>query len=115
MAGITCKLGDISFDYIPEIIQVGDAVLLHSAPTISGAVINEFGLEKNVITIEGKYISEAVRGQILALYESCKSDASATVFDSGFGLFDVLITDVTFSPVIGKSDGYSYKITMMKI
>ena len=115
MGKITYSLGGINFDAVPEKLEDLNTLKIASRATLSRAKVISIGTQNRSIVLTGKFISPDLRSQILSLFEECRKTGIPIVFNDGYIDREVLIRSFETVPIVGKTEGYSFKIELVVI
>ena len=115
MADIRYSLGGTEFDAVPETLDDSLQVPVKSEATLGRGRVHVVGVEKEKIVLVGKYMSVEVRNAIVALCEACAETGASAVLDDGYVERDVLITSFETRPLVGKTEGFSFRIELVVV
>jgi len=109
------SLGGTEFDAVPETMRDLSDLPIREEATIGRGMTHSVGVGRNTIVLEGKYMSTAVKSAIDLLFEACESAGSTAIFNDGATDRNVLIRSFTAVPIIGKTQGYSFRLELSVI
>lgn len=112
MADIRYSLGGTEFDAVPETLDDSMDVPVRSDATLGRGLVHSVGVEREKIVLVGKFMTLAVKNAIAALCEACGDTGATAVLDDGYAQRDVLVRSFEVTPIVGKTEGYSFKIEM---
>jgi len=115
MPNITYSIGGTGFNAVPESMDDSRKLTVRSEATIGRSVIHTVGVDKNAIMLSGPYMTKAVRDAIITLFESCSDTGSSVVFNDGYIDRDVLIKAFEVEPIVGKTEGYSFRLELVVV
>jgi hypothetical protein len=115
MPQITYSLDDIDFDAVPETLVDKRDLAIASEPTIGRAVIHSIGSALETVCLSGRYMSTSVKDSINDLFDQCRLTGSTITFNDGDLDRDVLIRSFETVPLIGATEGHSFKIELVII
>jgi len=115
MAQITYSLGGTSFDAVPENLSDSRTLAIRSEATIGRAKVHSIGVDEQRVTLSGRYMSPATRDAILTLFQQCRETGATVEFNDGYTDRNVLIHSFETVPLIGKTEGFSFRIELMVI
>jgi len=113
MPQITYSLGDTGFDAVPETLVDKQDLAIASEATLGRAVIHSIGAALETVILSGRYMTVSVRDAIIALYDQCKQTGAKVAFNDGYTDRDVLIRSFETVPLVGKTEGYSFRIELV--
>jgi len=111
MPDITYSLGETSFNAVPERLDLKRQMPVVSESTLARGIVHTVGVGRENIVLVGKYMTVAVKTAIDALYET----GSSVVFNNGYAEMDVLIAGFETSPIVGKTEGYGFRIELVVV
>lgn len=115
MANITYSLGETSFDAVPEKMDRGLDLPVTSEATLGRGTVHVVGVGRETIVLTGKYMSASTKSAIETLYEASESTGATSVFNDGATDRDVLIRKFETSPIVGKTEGFGFRIEMVVV
>ena len=115
MADIRYSLGGTEFDAVPETLDDSMDVPVKSEATLGRGLVHSVGVEREKIVLVGKYMSVAVKNAIAALCEACGNTGATAVLDDGYVERDVLVRSFEVTPIVGKTEGYGFRIEMVAV
>ena len=115
MANITYSLGETSFDAVPEKMDRKLDLPVTSEATLGRGKVHVVGIGNETIFLVGKYMSGAVKDAIETLYEACGSTGATVVFNDGAADRDVLIRLFETSPIVGRTEGFGFRIKLIVV
>ncbi|MFH1676412.1 MAG: hypothetical protein ABIC40_05235 [bacterium] len=115
MAETKYSLGGTEFDAVPETMRDLSDLPIREEATIGRGMTHRVGVGRNTIVLEGRYISAGVKSGIDSLFEACESLGATTVFNDGVKDRNVLIRSFTAVPIVGKTEGYSFRLELSVI
>jgi 2-methylisocitrate lyase-like PEP mutase family enzyme len=115
MANITYNLGGTSFDAVPERMDRILDLPVASEATLGRAMVHVVGIGRETIVLTGKYMSANVRSAIETLYEACEETGATAVFNDGVTDRNVLIRKFEAVPIVGKTEGFGFRIELIVI
>ena len=89
--------------------------VVRSDATLGRGVLHSIGVGKGRVVLKGKYMTTPVRTAIVALYENCVATGTTVVFNDGYTDRDVLIEKIEAVPIVGKTEGYSFRIELVVV
>jgi hypothetical protein len=113
MANITYSLGGTSFDAVPEKMERSLDLPVRSEATLGRGMVHVVGIGKESIVLTGKYMTGNVKSAIETLYEACESTGATSIFNDGIANRNVLITKFETTPIVGKTEGYGFRIELV--
>ena len=113
MPQITYSLDDVDFDAVPETLVDKRDLAIASEATIGRAVIHSIGAALETVILSGRYMSTSVKESIVGLFEQCRLTGAKVAFNDGDVDRDVLIRSFETVPLIGATEGYSFKIELV--
>jgi len=115
MANITYSLGGTSFDAVPEEMVDKSEAAVRSDATLGRGILHTVGVGKGRIVLKGKYMTVGVRSAILVLHENCVETGTSVVFNDGYTDRNVLIEGFGTVPIVGKTEGYGFRIELVVV
>ncbi len=115
MPNITYSLGETSFDAVPEILTDTQSLPVKSEATLGRATVHTVGVAGEIVVLVGRYMTTAVRSAIQTLFEACEATGATTVLDDGYVQKDVLIRSFETTPIVGKTEGYGFRIELVVV
>ncbi len=115
MPNITYSLGETSFDAVPESLDLKRELPVTSESTLARGIVHSVGTGRENIVLVGKYMTVAVKNAIETLFEGCCDTGASVVLDDGYTECDVLIKGFETSPIVGKTEGYSFRIELVVV
>ena len=113
MPQITYTLGSTQFDVVPETMIDKEALEISCEATVGRAKVYSIGIADRTIVLQGRYMTLAVRDAIREMLDQCREIGSTVEFDDGFETRNVLIRSFETAPLIGKTEGFSFKIELV--
>ena len=115
MPDITYSIGGTSFNAVPETMDDSRKVPVRSEATVGRGLIHTVGVDRNLIVLKGRYMTKAVRDAIIVMFEACSDTGASVVFNDGYGDRDVLIREFEVEPIVGKTEGYGFRIELVVV
>ena len=115
MADITYSLGGTDFDAVPEILENSLALPISSEASLGRGMLHVVGVGRETVVLTGKYMSTTVKSAIQTLYETCESTGATAVLDDGYVERDVLIRSFETTPLVGKTEGFSFRMELVVV
>jgi hypothetical protein len=115
MPDITYELGDVSFDAVPEDMTDRSRLPVHTDITLGRARLITTGVPNNTISLSGSYMAAETRDSILELFAQCCESGTTFEFNDGYQDRDVLIHSFETTPLIGATEGFSFKLDLIVI
>jgi hypothetical protein len=115
MPQITYSLGGTSFNAVPETLGDKRELAITSEPTIGRAKVRMIGVAENTIVLAGRFMTKDVRDSIGTLFEQCRETGASAVFNDGYEDRSVLIRAFETVPLIGRTEGFSFRIELVVI
>ncbi len=115
MPNITYSLGGTSFDAVPEKLDNSLALLIRSEATLGRGVMHTVGVGGETVRLSGKYMTPAVKSAMEALYLACRETGAEAVLDDGYSQRNVLIRSFETTPLIGKTEGFSFSMELVVV
>jgi hypothetical protein len=115
MAQTAYTLGSASFDAVPEEMNDVRDLTIRAEATIGRGRVFNIGTAKKNIILSGKYMSQATRDTIIGMFDQCRLTGASASFNDGYGSRQVLIKLFETTPIIGKTQGFSFKIELIAL
>jgi hypothetical protein len=112
MPNITYSLGEVSFNAVPETLTDTGSLPVRSEATLGRAVVHTIGVTGETIVLSGKYMTPDVKASIDAVFDACRETGNPVVFNDGVEERDVLIRSFETTPIVGKTEGYGFRIEL---
>jgi hypothetical protein len=113
MPKITYSLGETSFDAVPETLIDKRDLAIASEATLGRAVIHSIGSALETMILTGRYMTASVRDAIVVMFDQCKATGGRVAFNDGYVDHDALIRSFEAVPLIGATEGYSFRIELV--
>ena len=113
MPQITYSLGDTDFDAVPETLVDKRDLAIASEATIGRAMIHSIGAALETVILSGRYMTTSVKESIAGLFDTCRQTGATVTFNDGDIDHDVLIRSFETVPLIGATEGHSFKIELV--
>jgi len=112
MADIKYSIGGTAFDAVPEELSAGHELPVRSQATIGRAIVHTVGVARETFVLSGKFMTTSVRSAIRTMHESCEATGQTVVFNDGYTNWNVLIRSFRTTPIIGVTEGYSFRLEL---
>lgn len=112
MNNITYSLGGTSFDAVPQMAQ-SFRTPVRSDATIGRAIVHSIGLSPAGVQLSGEYMSPEVREAVYELFQQSRKTGEPVIFNDGYIEREVIITAFETSPLIGETEGFSFRIELL--
>jgi hypothetical protein len=115
MPDITYTLGGTEFDAVPERLECKSDLPVRSETTLGRATLHSVGVSRKAIVLSGQYMSFSVKTAIESMLQSCESTGEPVEFDDGNTTWDAIITSFVTVPLIGKTEGFGFRIELVVV
>ena len=115
MADIKYSLGGTQFDAVPETLEDENELGIASEATLGRAMVHVVGVVGERIVLAGKYMTPGVKNAIETLHQACQSTGATCVLDDGYEERDVLIRSFETKAIVGKTEGFSFRIELIVV
>ena len=115
MPEITYSIGGTGFNAVPEKMDDSRKLPVRSEATVGRGLIHSVGVDRNLIVLKGRYMTKAVRDAIIVLFDACSDTGASVVFNDGYADRNVLIKDFEVEPIVGKTEGYSFRLELVVV
>lgn len=113
MPDITYTIGGVPFDAVPDPMRSSRELPVKHETTIGRTSIFTPGLMKDTIVLTGKFMSVSTAGSISAMQDACETNGTTVVFDDSYSQRDVLIKSFETSPIVGVTEGFSFRLVLV--
>jgi len=115
MPNIRYSLGGTEFDAVPERLDDSLKLPIRTEATLGRARVHVVGVDREEIVLVGRYMTADVRSAIEVLLEECKQTGASAVLNDGYADRDVLIRSFETTPLVGKTEGFSFRIELVVV
>lgn len=113
MSDITYSLGGTDFNAVPEILTDTNSLPVASEATLGRARVYTVGVAEETVVLVGKYMTPVVKTAIDVLFAACEATGATAVLDDGVSQRDVLIRCFETTPIVGKTEGFGFRIELV--